>query len=306
MKGVRIAGKSLTLNAGYLKGEKRMGIWQTEEELEEMPELIEKEMPFFEEGKKIYQDMLRDLPAYEAIKKKQLKLFSKLCPNRCGQIDFEKNTVKYDEEKYTEWLCNFSLSEIEDLIRIFEITSLDYEVRISDLYDISDTFSVYYANTEKDIYRYKVAIELHSLYINHYRKLLEKTGIYKWDMCEYKYSCPWTGCEKEIAPDKYSDSNLLLSDSEVIAIMRSLYSEACAKVDAPPIEDFKFGFTDLNSKKRRCTARLDKEHLEECRKRGFQLLNININAEQFQQEYVVKVEDGREVYYFEFEVDVEN
>lgn len=234
-----------------------------------------------------------------------MELFSKLCPNRCGQIDFNKNTVKYNEEKYTECHTNFQLCKIEDIIRIFEITGLDYEIRIADLYDISEAFSVYCSNTKSDEYKFKVALELYSLYVDHYRKLLEDTGIYRWDMCGYKYSSPWTGCEKEIAPDKYSDSNPLLSDSEVIAIMRSLYPEACTKVDAPPIEDFKFGFTDSKSKKRHCTARLDKEHLEACKKKGFQLLNMTISAEQFQQEYEVKIEDGREIYYLEFDVEVD-
>ena len=154
--------------------------------------------------------------------------------------------------------------------------------------------------------RYNVSSELHRLYIEHYRKLLEETGIYKWDMCEYKYSCPWTGCEKEIAPDKYSDSNPLLSDSEVIEIMRTLYPKACAKVDAPPVSDFEFGFTDTNSKKRNCKVRLDKEHLELYKKSGFQLLNINISAEYFQQEYEVKIENGTEIYYLEFEVEVDD
>lgn len=282
-----------------------MAVWPSKEELEEMLEMVEKEMPYFEEAKQMYREMLADLPKYEADKACQLRLFHKLCPDRCGKIDFEKNTVQYNTEKYTEWFSNSSIDSIEDYVKAFNIVGLDYEIRMADLYDISKTFSVYYANTKEDKIKYRTALELQSLYSDYYKKLLEDTGIYQWNMCGYKYSLPWTGCEKEIAPDKYSDENPLICEEEVIKIMTALYPEAYAKATAPkPIESLNFEKvnTPLGVRKL-CHAKMDKEHFEKLKVDGFNLLEIDIKAEKFQGEYEMKIEDGREVYYMDFFMD---
>lgn len=98
-----------------------MAVWLSKEELEEMLEMVEKEMPYYEEGKQLYRKMLADLPQYEADKAWQLQLFHKLCPDRCGKIDFEKNTVQYNTEKYTEWHSNYGIESIEDYIKAFNV-----------------------------------------------------------------------------------------------------------------------------------------------------------------------------------------
>ena len=61
-----------------------MGVWQTKEEFEEMLELIEKEMPFFVEGKKLYQDMLNYIDYILSINVNYLKRqesISGICAN---------------------------------------------------------------------------------------------------------------------------------------------------------------------------------------------------------------------------------
>lgn len=276
-----------------------MGYWMTKEEIEEMLEMIEKEMPFFEEGKKIYQDMLRDLPEYERTKKSQLELFSKICPDRCGKIDFDKNTVKYDEEQFTEWHSNHAINSIGDYVRAFNFVGLNYEVRIADLPDISEVFSVFHKNTEEDNVKYWVAIELNRLYSEYYGELLKKTGIYKWNMDGYKYALPWTGCEKEIDPIRFGDSDNLITEDEIGEVLKNLYPKAYKEVVEPAITDFHFVYTDPDSNKSVYEARLDKKHLEAYRRSGFQVSNFNICAEQFQKECEVRIENGREIYYLE-------
>lgn len=283
-----------------------MGVWQTREEIEEMLELIEKEMPFFEEGKKIYQDMLKDLPVYEAVKKQQLHFFNQLCPNRCGEIDFNNNTVRYNEEHFSKWACNFRIYEIRDLIKIFDYVGLDYEIRIADLYDISEVFAVFYVDTENNHFRFKVALELHSLFVNYYWEQLKKLGINRWEISDDKFIIPWRGCEQELAPLQFKDDDYLISEKEMDELLNKLYPIAYEMVAKPSVIEFKHLSTIPNSKKGIYRARLDKENLESCMRSGFKINDLNISAEQFQKKYEMKIEDGREIYYLEVEADICN
>lgn len=271
---------------------------ETKEELEQGIETLKKEMPEFVEGIELCEKMLRDLPQHEAVKKQQFELFHKLCPNRCGQIDFEKNTVKYDEEHYTEWHTNFTIEHIEDYIRVFDYVGLDYEVRIADLYDISRAFSVYFANTDSDEQKYWVALKMERLYASYYGDLLEKLGICRYDLT---YSMPWTGCEREIDPIRFANNKSLIPDSEVDDLMKKFYEQAYNEGSNPQIMDLSFN-TDPVTKRRHCSARLDKEQFELARKYGFSAGNLNIQPEKFQHEYVVKQEKGRDIYYIEFDM----
>ena len=62
-------------------------------------------------------------------KMEMVKYFYSIKPDRCGQVDFENNTVIYNDEYYTEWDSNYSIEKFEDYIRIWDTVELDYEIR---------------------------------------------------------------------------------------------------------------------------------------------------------------------------------
>ena len=51
----------------------------------------------------------------------------------------------------------------------------------------------------------------------------------------------WSGREKEIAPERFSDENLLLSDAQIRDVMKELYPKAYAEA----IKDLTGEFSDL-------------------------------------------------------------
>jgi len=258
-----------------------------------------------EEIEELLRQVEEDMPRLNAIKKKQLEYFYSLRPDRCGKIDFENNEVQYDDEHYTEWYSNHGIESIEDWLRIYDLVGLDYELRIADIYDPSDTFSIKFANTEEDHRKYWIASELHTLYYNYYIELLKENGIDVYKIDGFRYWIPWSGCEKEIEPEKYSDDNLLISAEQIVGILSELYPKAYKKATAPkPIAELKFEKVMTETgEKRICKARLDEEHLLQYREEGEHILQININADKFWGPNREEIEDGRKIYYLEFFMD---
>ena len=171
-----------------------------------------------------------DRPRLNAVKKTQLERFYSLRPDRCGIIDFLSNEVQYDETYYTEGDGNYDIKSIEDWLRIFDIVGLDYELRIADIFDPTDCFSIKYANTKADHKKYGIALELHSLYCKYYSNLLDENGIDANMLNSLHYWRFWSGCEKEIEPEKYSEDNLLLCDDQIMDILNELYPKAVKNV----------------------------------------------------------------------------
>jgi len=242
-----------------------------------------------------------DEPRIQEIKREQLEYFQRICPDRCGKIDLEKIEVVYDDEKYTADQGNHGIESIEDWIRCCDLVGLDYEIRIAELYDPSKAFNIKFPDTEDENRKYCIASELQGLYTHYYRELLIQNGIDIPGMKGFRYLLPWTGCEREIMPDKYSES-LLLTEKEVMDVLERLYPEAYKKATAPKaIADFNFEkiMADKGSKKL-CRARLDEAHLQMCRKDGFQMLSVDIPAEKFMNPVSEEIQDGRKVYCFEF------
>jgi len=257
-----------------------------------------------EEIEDIIRQVEADMPRLREVERKQLAYFQQLCPDRCGKIDLEKGEVIYNNEKYTIDYGNHIIELIEDYLRIYNFVGLDYELRRANLYDPSGAFQIKIPDTEEEKRKYRIASELHFLYSDYYRKLLKENGMNIMSMREYRYLLPWTGCEKEINPDKYAES-LLLTEKEVMEILETLYPEAYKKATrAKGIQEFEFKpiMTETGQKKL-CKARLDKERFEVCKKEGFHLLSVNIPAEKFANPIREEVQDGRVVYCFEFMMD---
>lgn len=243
-----------------------------------------------------------DMPRLMAIKKEQLELFYALRPKRCGKIDFDKIEVQYDDEKYTEWHSNYGIETIEDRLRIFDLVGLDYELRIADIYDPSSVFSIYHANTEEDNLKYRVARELYNLYCQYYKELLKENGIDVKKIAGYRYLEPWLGCEKVIMPEKYNEGNTLVSEEKILSVLKDLYNDAYKKATAPkPIFQLNFEKIETPDGERRlCKAKLDEEHLKDCREKGVHFLQINIDAKSFEEPIREEVEEERKIFYFEF------
>lgn len=105
-----------------------------------------------------------DRPRIQEIKRKQLEYFQRLCPNRCGNINLERVEVEYNDEKYTEEYGNYGIEEIEDRIRCWDLVGLDYELRIAELYDPSNVFTIKFPSTEEENKKYWLAYKLYHLY----------------------------------------------------------------------------------------------------------------------------------------------
>ena len=169
-----------------------------------------------------------DRQRMQEIKRKQLEYFQRLCPNRCGNISLERIEVEYNDEKYTVEYGNYRIVEIEDRIRCWDLVGLDYELRITKQHDPSDVFTIKFPSTEEENKKYWLAHELYFLYINYYRELLIQNGMDIRSMKASGYLAPWTGCEREIMPEKYAES-VLLTEKEIMDVLEKLYLEIVHK-----------------------------------------------------------------------------
>jgi len=142
------------------------------------------------------------------------------------------------------------------------------------------------------------------LYHDYYRDLLKENGMDIHNTQEYirEYYLPYSGCEKVIAPERFSDENPLLTDAQIRQVMKELYPKAYAK-ETKPKEIFELHFETQKTesgKRRICKAKLDEEHLLRCRRNGFNVEEINIDADEFDIPARKETEQGRAVYYMEF------
>ncbi len=169
-----------------------------------------------------------DRPRMQEIKRKQLEYFQRLCPNRCGNINLERIEVEYNDEKYTVEYGNYRIVEIEDRIRCWDLVGLDYELRVAKLHDPSDVFTIKFPSTEEESKKYWLAHKLYFLYINYYRELLIQNGMDIQRMKASGYLAPWTGCERELMPEKYAES-VLLTEKEIMDVLEKLYLEVLHK-----------------------------------------------------------------------------
>lgn len=255
------------------------------------------------EIEKFLAKVIADMARLCTIKKHQLELFHEKCPNNCGIIDFDNVEVEYDDLKYTKWFSNYGIEMLEDYIRTWNFVGLDFELRLAKLvYDTSGCFTIKIPDSEKEIEKYWIAAELQSRYQNYYRELLMKNGMDVWKMEKYKYSIPWTGCEKEIKPEVYGNKENLMSEGEIYEFLRESYPVAYKKVTGPkPVCDIKFETVGGEKGEQRiCKARLDEKSLKECRENGFHLWSIQIDKKKFGTPMEEIYEDGRKLYLFQF------
>ena len=246
----------------------------------------------------------------EEIRKKELekmqmvKYFYSLKPDRCGKVDFENNTVTYDKEHYTGRGTNHGIEDLEDWIRIWDTVGLDYEIRPADHINFKELFTVYIPDNDEERTKDSIAMHLWTLYHDYYSDLLKENGMDIHNTQEYirEYYLPYSGCEKVIAPERFSDENLLLTDAQIRQVMKELYPKAYAE-EVKPKEIFELHFERQmteSAEKRVCKAKLDEEHLLSCRRNGFYCEDINIDADEFDIPARKETEQGRTVYYMEF------
>ncbi len=246
----------------------------------------------------------------EEYRKKQLekmemvKYFYSIKPDRCGQVDFENNTVTYNDKYYTEKESNYGIEEFEDYIRIWDTVELDYEIRTPEYHDFKKLFTIFTPNTDEAKLKKSIAYHLHWAYFNFYIDLLKENGIDVKDTDKYgfDYYIPWSGCEKEIDPKRFSGDNTLLTDAQIRQVMKDLYPKAYKEATKKSIFELQFEDRITESgKKRICKAILDEERLLYCRQNGWDVC-VTIDADEFDVPARKEIEDGREVYYLEFEM----
>ena len=248
--------------------------------------------------------MEEELRKKESEKMQMVKYFYRLNPDRCGKVNFENNTVTYDEKHYKKSWTTYRIEELEDYIRICDTVGLDYEIRTADHIKFKELFSICIPDNDEEETKDSIAVHLHMLYQDYYRDLLKEYGIDVSDTNKYgyEYYIPWSGCEKRIAPERFSDKSPLLTDAQIRQVMKSLYPKACERATkSKPIFklEFETGMTE-SGEKRICKAKLDKEHLLSCRRNGFNVEGINIDADEFDIPARKETEQGRDVYYLEF------
>lgn len=143
------------------------------------------------------------------------------------------------------------------------------------------------------------------MYCSYYIGILRENGIDISELDEFRYMKPWSGCEKEIKPEKYNNDNLILNEEQIMNVLSELYLEAYKKVTAPkPVFELMFDkVTTEKGERKLCRARLDEEHLEQCRKDGFHIMQIDIDATKFWNPLREEIENDRKIYYLEFYLD---